>query len=134
MMVAFAMVPFLPSRYRSGVAVLFLVASSIHEGCRVVYSVAENFRRDVESGDSLCADARRVALRGGSPSDCGCAHTKNAPGKPRGWLVGRSGPTTVVNHHHVRFVLPTEECKNLPLRDRVVEPFHLVVLIERDEV
>src|SRR5690606_8978479 len=27
--------------------------------------------RDVESGDSLCADARRVALRGGSPSGYG---------------------------------------------------------------
>src|SRR5690606_39155349 len=106
MMVAFAMVALLSSRYRSGVAVLFFVASSIHEVRWVVYPGAENFRWDVESGDSFCAAARRVAtvarrvaLRGCSPSDCGCAHTKNAPGKPRGWLVGRLRSTTVVDHH-----------------------------------
>src|SRR5690606_10435157 len=141
MMVAFAMVPFLSSRYRSGVAVLFFVASSIHEGCRVVYPVAENFRRDVESGDSLCAvvrrvsaAARRVVLRGCSPSDCGCAYTKNAPGKPRGWLVGRLRPTTAVDHHHVGLVLTPEQGEDLPLGNGVVEALHLVILVEGDEV
>src|SRR5690606_9831467 len=61
MMVAFAMVALLSSRYRSGAAVLFFVASSIHEVRWVVYPGAENFRWDVESGDSFCAVARRVA-------------------------------------------------------------------------
>src|SRR5690606_39988922 len=61
MMVAFVMVALLSSRYRSGAAVLFFVASSIHEVRWVVYAGAENFRWDVESGDSLGAVACRVA-------------------------------------------------------------------------
>src|SRR5690606_21824123 len=65
MMVAFAMVALLSSRYRSGAAVLFVVASSIHEVRWVVYPGAENVRWDVESGDSLCAVARRVATGAG---------------------------------------------------------------------
>src|SRR5690606_15377225 len=138
MMVAFAMVALLSSRYRSGAAVLFVVASSIHEVRWVVYPGAENFRWDVESGDSLCAvarrvatearrvsaDVRRVAPYGRSPSGSGWAYTKNAPGKPRGWLVGRLRPTTAVDHHHVGLVLTPEQGEDLPLGDGVGEALH----------
>src|SRR5690554_4280933 len=184
MMVAFAMVALLSSRYRSGAAVLFFVASSIHEVRWVVYPGTENFRWDVESGDSLCAavarrvsavarrvatearrvatearrvsavarrvatearrvatearrvsaDVRRVAPHVRSPSGSGRAYTKNAPGKPRGWLVGRLRPTTAVDHHHVGLVLTPEQGEDLPLGDGVVEALHLIVFIVGDEV
>src|SRR5690606_39301874 len=48
--------------------------------------------------------------------------------------VGRSGPTTAVDHHHVGFVFPTEQGEDLPFGDGVVEALHLVILVEGDEV
>src|SRR5690606_30982829 len=94
-MVAFAMVALLSSRYCSGAAVLFFVASSIHEVRWVVYPGAENFRWYVESGDSFCAVARRVSavarrVATGVRRVAPVGHRRKMPRENpgAGWLVG----------------------------------------------
>src|SRR5690606_3183422 len=88
MMVAFAMVALLSSRYRSGAAVLFFVASSIHEVRWVVYHGAEYFRWDVESGASLGAVACRVATEARRVAPVGHRRKMPRENPGAGWLVG----------------------------------------------